>query len=145
MMHRRRVTEEMGGWCHYRKLLRTTPDVELWRRAQKAGYAFTFVPRLTAIKFPAGHRRDVYATRPCHEQAAWLARIEAEPDFEARQLVSFITGEAVPTGMPYRELLWNVARQTTALFRIRLAGVAPWFRFRQRTSIDEIRRFKGLK
>ena len=46
MVHRKRLTDEIGGWRDYRDL-DTTPDVELWRRAQASGRKFTFVPRLT--------------------------------------------------------------------------------------------------
>lgn len=73
-VHRRSVTEALGGWLNYREV-NVPPDIDLWRRVRGAGYRFTFVPRLTAIKFPASTRRGVYQTRPCHEQAAWSARI----------------------------------------------------------------------
>jgi hypothetical protein len=102
------------------------------------------VPRLTAIKFAAGHRRDVYVTRPNHEQALWSARIEAEPDFEFEQMANFIIGPAVPNGIPYRSLLRMVLRQTIARLRKRRAGVARWPGLRPRSSIDQVRRFKGL-
>lgn len=138
VVHRKRVTDEIGGWPHSRDVP-TSPDVELWRRAQAAGFAFTFVPRFTAIKFPASHRRGVYATRPSHEQAAWTARIESEPDLEAKVLAGFIAGDAVPIGMSYRDLFRHFVRQTFARVRIRLAGVT-----RRRGGVDTVRRFKGL-
>jgi hypothetical protein len=122
-----------------------TPDVELWQRAYAAGYRFARVPRLTGIKFAAGHRRNVYVTRPNHEQALWSARIEAEPGFEFEQMADFIVGQAVPNGIPYRALLRIVLRQTVARLRKRRAGVARWpGLLRQRSSIDEVRQFKGL-
>src|SRR5687767_14877461 len=40
MTHRRRVTEELGGWRDFASLdeaREVSPDVELWRRAQAAG------------------------------------------------------------------------------------------------------------
>ncbi|HVR40872.1 MAG TPA: hypothetical protein VMU84_17400, partial [Thermoanaerobaculia bacterium] len=55
--------------------------------ARAAGLRFAIVPRLTAIKFPAAWRRDVYRDRPCHEQAAWLERIRAEGDLETKLLI----------------------------------------------------------
>jgi glycosyltransferase involved in cell wall biosynthesis len=143
MVHRKRVTDEIGGWRHYRET-KPTPDVELWRRAHAAGYRFTFVPRLTGIKFAAGHRRNVYVTKPNHEQALWSARIEAKPDFEFEQMANFIVGPAVPNGIPYRSLLRMLLRQTVARLRKRRAGVARWPGLRPRSSIDEVRRFKGL-
>lgn len=143
MAHRRRVTEEMGGWRDYREL-HDPPDVELWRRAQARGYSFTFVPRLTGIKFPARLRRGVYGTRPSHEQAAWLARIDAESDFEARELVNVIVGDDASNGLPYRDLAGNFLRQTSR--RIRLRFSLPWQGLLSRPgqTIERIRRFKGL-
>ena len=143
IVHRKSMTDRLGGWRHYRET-KDTPDVELWRRGQAAGGKVDFVPRQTGIKFAAGFRRDVYRIRPCHEQAAWAARIAAEPDLEFALLASFIVGPAVPSGTPYRALLKTVVRQTLARFRTRRAGVARWPGFRQRSSIDELRRFKGL-
>jgi glycosyltransferase involved in cell wall biosynthesis len=139
MVHRRRVAEEIGGWRDYREV-DETPDVELWRRAQAAGYRFTFVPRLTGIKFPAAWRRDVYRTRPCHEQAIWMKRIESEPDFEVRQLVDFIAGSRVPTGLSYREILRHLIDETISRLRRRWARRSS----HDGRNIDEARRFKGL-
>jgi glycosyltransferase involved in cell wall biosynthesis len=139
IVHRKRMTEEIGGWRYYQEIA-SAPDVELWRRAHAAGCRFTFVPRLTGIKFPAGWRRGVYKTRPCHEQAIWMARIESEPDFEARQLVNFIAGRRVPTGLPYREILRHLIDETISRLRRRWSLRS----FRSRRSIDDLRRFKGL-
>jgi hypothetical protein len=46
--------------------------------------------------------------------------------------------------MPYRSLLRLLWRQTVARLRKRRAGVARWPGLRPRSSIDEVRRFKGL-
>ncbi|HJW92020.1 MAG TPA: glycosyltransferase family A protein [Thermoanaerobaculia bacterium] len=73
MTHRRAVTESLGDWRHFDG--REPPDVELWRRAQNAGRTFAFAQRLTAIKFPAAWRRDVYQQRPSHQQAGWFGRV----------------------------------------------------------------------
>jgi glycosyltransferase involved in cell wall biosynthesis len=138
MSHRRAVTEEIGGWRDYRAM-KLTPDVELWQRAQAAGHHFAFVPRLTGLKFPAGWRRRVYQERPSHEQAAWLRRIESEPDFEARLLVRLVVDDQVPTGLTYRDLSRHFVRETVS--RIRRRFTLPWSRGR---TIDDLRRFKGL-
>jgi len=142
VVHRKRMTEEIGGWRDYREI-DCGPDVELWRRAQAAGYRFTFVPRLTGIKLPAGWRRDVYQIRPCHEQAAWLARIESEPDFEIRQLVSMIVEGRAPTAVPYRALVRQLADETMSRIRRRWSQ-RSFFGFRPPRTIDKVRRFKGL-
>ncbi len=143
MTHRRRVTEQIGGWRDYRELPSTTsPDVELWQRAAAAGLRLKFVPRLTGIKFPASWRRDVYRTRPCHEQAAWSEAMLKDPEFEVHQLVHFIAGDTpVPAGLRYRDLVHHLARQTLA--RISVRRVLQWFGVRK-ANIDQARRFKGL-
>jgi glycosyltransferase involved in cell wall biosynthesis len=145
MTHRRGVTEELGGWRDYRSLDQAgglSPDAELWLRAQTAGRKFTPVPRLSAIKFPAGWRRDVYRLRPFHEQAQWLARIDTEPHLEPELLVHYVTRDEVPSGIAYRDLLRHVARQTLGRIRRRLALPLLWHL--RRRGIDGIRRFKGL-
>jgi glycosyltransferase involved in cell wall biosynthesis len=143
MAHRRRVSEEMGGWRDYREL-HDPPDVEFWRRGHERGYVFTLVPRLTGIKFPASVRKDVYGIRPSHEQAAWLAMIDAEPDFEAQQLVKVIISDAAVNSIAWRELAGNMlsraSRRVGAQFRLPWLGVAP----RRGRLIGTIRRFKGL-
>ena len=143
MAHRKRVTDEMGGWRDYRELSEP-PDVELWRRAQQRGCTFTFVPRLTGVKFPASWRRGIYETRPSHEQAAWLARIDREADFEPRQLAKIIVSDHALNGLPYRDLAGGLLRQTARRirwrFRLPKLGLSP----RPGQTIDGIRRFKGL-
>jgi len=143
MAHRKRVTDEMGGWRDYRELS-DPPDVELWRRAQGRGYTFTFVPRLTGVKFPASWRRGIYETRPSNEQAAWLARIDREADFEPRQLAKILVSDHALNGLPFRDLAGGLLRQTARRIRWRLRlpklGLSP----RPGQTIDGIRRFKGL-
>jgi glycosyltransferase involved in cell wall biosynthesis len=143
MAHRRHVTDEIGGWRDYRELS-DPPDVELWQRAHARGYTFTFVPRLAGIKFPASWRRGVYGTRPCHEQAAWLARIEAEPAFETQQLVQVIVSDAALNGLSYRDLAGSLLDQTSRRIRRRFALPRLGLSLRRSQDIDLIRRFKGL-
>lgn len=144
-VHRKSVTDRVGGWRHYRDIPPAiTPDVELWQRAAAARAPFTFVPRLTGIKFPAGWRRNVYQSRPCHEQAAWSAAMQEDPDFEVHQLVKFVVGDTpVPVGIRYGELLRHFVRQTVGRFRLRRALSGQWLGLRART-VDAARRFKGL-
>ena len=89
VVHRRRMTEDIGVWRDYRETP-VNPEHELWLRAAAAGYTFAFVPRMTGVKIPASMRRDVYRDRPCHEQAAWLARIRSEPDLEVVELSKMV-------------------------------------------------------
>lgn len=137
VIHRRSLTERIGGWRAYRELGTTPPDVELWRRAAASGAALTFVPRLTAIKFPASVRRDVYRTRPHREQEAWTARMDSDPDLEVHLLADAVAARStLMESWSYRELLRGFIRQTVRRGRTRL-------RFRGE-SIDSIRRYKGL-
>jgi glycosyltransferase involved in cell wall biosynthesis len=145
MIHRRRVTEDMGGWRHYREL-RTSPDVELWRRAQGRGFAFTFVRRLTGIKFPAGSRPGVYRERPSHQQSAWLARIDAEPDLEVQLLVDLTVGRNGEAwgGLSYREMIGSLWRQTRRRFQARRRLPVLGLSSPPGQVIDTLRRYKGL-
>ena len=147
MTHRRAVTDALGGWRIYdspESRANVSPDVELWRRAQAAGRKFTFVQRLTGIKFPAGWRRDIYRTRPSHEQAHWFARIGEEPDLESKLLADFVTNEEVPNAITYRDLLRLVAKQTLGRIRRRLT-LGRFARKPRHVALDEIRRMKGLE
>jgi glycosyltransferase involved in cell wall biosynthesis len=137
VVHRNTLTERIGGWRHHRELGTTPPDVELWRRAHASGAELTFVPRLTGIKFPASVRRDVYRTRPHHEQDAWAARVASDPDLEVHLLAGALTSRSnLMETWTYRELVRGFIRQT---IRRTLAR----FRFRPRT-VEAIRRYKGL-
>lgn len=143
VMHRKIVTDRVGGWRDYRDLT-IAPDPELWQRAVAAGFLIAFVPRLTGIKFPGSQRRNVYRERPADEQAKWTERIESQPDFEFRRLADFIVGRSVPSGLPYRQLARLFFRQTVARLRMRFAGAERWPGTKRVLSIDELRRFKGL-
>jgi glycosyltransferase involved in cell wall biosynthesis len=130
--HRRSVTDHVGGWRHFREL-DTDPERELWGRAHKGGHQFTFVPRLTAVKFPALWRRGVYRQRPSHEQAAWFARIQNESDFEAVELSKM---RAATNGF----LLERIKR----VWR-RVSIRSPILRPLRRGKLNDLRRrFKGL-
>ena len=137
VVHRRSLTERIGGWRHYRELGTIPPDVELWLRAAASGAVFTFVPRLTGIKFPASERRGVYQARPHHEQAAWAARIASDPDIEVHLLAHAVADRSsLMQTWSYRELVRGFIRETVRRVRRRI-------RF-PRFSIDTIRRYKGL-
>ncbi|MEA2166147.1 MAG: hypothetical protein QOK37_4274 [Thermoanaerobaculia bacterium] len=145
-IHRKVVTERVGGWRDYREL-DVVPEIDLWRRARDAGFEFTFVPRLTAVKFPASMRRAVYQIRPCNEQAAWTARIENEPDFEALTLARMVADGCDIRAMPYREMVRHVIRQTFARFGRSLGVRAKMERLlwiQKHGGIDTARKFKGL-
>src|SRR3954469_6078773 len=106
-VHRRSVTEAIGGWRDYREIT-VPPEIDLWRRARAAGFEFKFVPRLTAIKFPASTRRGVYRTKSTHEQAAWTARIASEPDLEPVLLAEIVAGRSIVRRLSDRELVMQL-------------------------------------
>lgn len=140
--HRRTVTDALRGWRDHRDLT-VAPEADLMGRAHAAGFRFAFVPRLTGIKFPAAERAGVYKTRPCHEQAEWLARIEGEPDFENELLGRLVVETDRAAALPYRELLHDLVRETMVRVRRRLAR--RWFRLGAPGGIiAAARRFKGL-
>lgn len=138
IVHRRSMTTRIGGWRDYREL-RQTPDVELWRRARAARCRFVAVPRLTAVKFPASWRAGVYRENPSHEQEAWLARIQQEPQLEAEELAKAIVAEQ-PNAVSYVALLQQVARETW-----RRVNGARGFQFRRGQNIAALRAYKGLR
>jgi hypothetical protein len=113
----------------------------LWRRFHEAGARIRFVPRLTAVKFPAATRRNVYRERPCHEQAAWLERIRST-DFEAEELASnLVVTHARARPKRYaallREVAWRVPTGILArLRRMRAPGPGE--------ALERRRRYKGL-
>lgn len=104
--HRRCVTDEIGGWRHYREL-DIDPEVDLWQRAHNGGHKFAFVPRLTAIKFSASERPGIYRDRPHHEQAEWFERIHNERDFEAVELGRLLA--LVKEVRSWPDLLYEIA------------------------------------
>lgn len=89
VLHRRSMTQKLGGWRDYREIP-LPPDADLWQRARDAKLRFAFVPRLGIIKFPATARRDIYKTNDCHEQRHYFQRIGDEPDFEATELARML-------------------------------------------------------
>jgi hypothetical protein len=144
VVHRRSVTDHVGGWPRYREV-DLHPEDELWLRAHTADHRFTFVPRLTAIKFPALVRRDVYKSRPCHEQAARSERIQKEDDLEVVELVrTFLATAAQAQAKPYPVLLHDFVQRTCkGLMRQGRRLISRPARPKG-DSIDAGREFKGL-
>jgi glycosyltransferase involved in cell wall biosynthesis len=87
VMHRRDVFEKIGGWRDYRTIWRT-PEVDFQLRAFEAGMTFASTSELTVFKFNSTLRKNCYRDRPCHEQAAYTARIGRDRWFMAREAMS---------------------------------------------------------
>ena len=142
VVHRRTVTEALGGWTDYRDLT-IGPEIDLWRRARAAGFEFTLVRRFTAIKFPASFRKDVYRSRPSHEQAAWSERISSERDFEVSQLIAMLTSSQAKR-MSYGQLVRQLLGETFLRLPRWISQPSRHLLGRYADSIDETRKFKGL-
>jgi glycosyltransferase involved in cell wall biosynthesis len=145
LMHRRLVSERIGGWRDYREV-DLNPETDLCQRAAAAGFKLALLPRLSVVKFPAAWRRDAYRGGDDSEQAAWSRRFSEEDDFERREMARLIFAGRMgrmSRMRPYRQLwseLWRESLRRLA-FRLRarrfsLAGKGRW--------VDAARRYKGL-
>ena len=146
-VHRRSVTEKIGGWRDYRTL-DIPPESDLFQRAQAAGFEAVFVPRLTALKFPALTRENVYRDRPNHEQAVWLDRIRSDPDFEPTYLARMIMTNQAVRAMPARKLVRILAQEFWARLAWRLtrrSGHRAIFWMAKGAGIELQKKYKGLK
>jgi|RhiMetdeSRZDD1v2_1073273.scaffolds.fasta_scaffold36307_3 glycosyltransferase involved in cell wall biosynthesis len=145
--HRRKIPAQVGNWRHYRDL-RVDPEVDLLQRVFDAGYSLTFLPRLTAIKFPAAQRRNVYKDRPSHEQAAWLKRIQQERDFEAVHLRNAfsvkIDKRKIEEDRSYSNSLLRFARRKYQRLARSVQKRVHQYSPRGKT-IEARRRYKGLE
>jgi len=93
-MHRREVAAAIGGWKDFRTI-EQSPDVDFLTRVWDAGKRVIDVRDLTVFKFPSTWRRNSYIEKPCHEQAEYLRRIKAEPDFLYRELLEIAAAYAL--------------------------------------------------
>ena len=143
VVHRRHVVEQVGGWRHPREIP-IDAEADLWRRVHEAGNVMDAVPRLTAIKFPAVWRKNVYADRPHHEQAKWLERMKAETDLEPKLLGRMFT-EASTRWDSARGLLWSSVDVVAHTIRGRLLRYVPGlYLFAKNEQRRRHRAFKGL-
>jgi glycosyltransferase involved in cell wall biosynthesis len=138
-VHRASVTAGIGGWRDFREIA-AHPEADLILRATAAGSSMRLLPRLTAVKFPAAIRKDVYRTRPHHEQAAWLQRIRSEPDLEAAILGQVIAQPTQrTTGLASRvwRMLRDPSRWMSYFFPGKGAAIRAWQRYK---GVDDARR-----
>jgi GT2 family glycosyltransferase len=145
-VYRRSVTDLIGGWKDHREL-RVPPDADLFIRARAAGFATVFVPRLTALKFPASARENVYRDKPSHEQAWWFEQINSRRDFEPSHLIEMMIADEVARAMPARSLFRILIEQVTKRLAWRLSrksGVKAIFWTAKGGGIEHARKYKGL-
>ena len=125
VIHRKSVTDAIGGWHDHREMA-TFPEVDLLDRMHKAGYKVQDIPRLSVIKFPASIRKDVYKKRSSHEQQLWTERILAEPDLEAKEFGKLLYHSDVEVSAPLQSSIFRTllgeARQGSMRWRL-LFGV----------------------
>lgn len=146
-VYRRSVTEKIGGWRDYRKLSLPS-EVEIFQRARAAGFEAIFVPRLTVVKFPALHRKDVYRDKPFHEQAAWLERIHSDPDFEPTWLARMITSDEAIRALPARKLIRILAQELKSRMAWRLtprSGHKAILWTAKGAGVDLQKKYKGVE
>jgi hypothetical protein len=88
VMHRTEHARTIGGWRDWRDL-HQTPFIDFIHRIIGTEGIFTTVHAVTAVKFHSAQRLGSYVAKPCHEQAAYLAQIERDPDgLRYRELVA---------------------------------------------------------
>ncbi len=144
-MHRRLVSERVGGWRLHREL-QIDPETELLRAALAAGFRFEVVPRLVTIKLAAAMRPGVYRSTDSGEQASWWGRIREEPDFEQTELGRLLYAAKqgqFPVSKPFGALLGDVVREARARLRRRLRSY-HFLLAGKGSRIDAGRRRKGL-
>jgi glycosyltransferase involved in cell wall biosynthesis len=145
VLHRKTVTDAVGGWTHYREIY-DTPQQHLWDSAKRAGFKFERVPRLSVIKFSAACRRDSYKIRSCEEQAHWTQRIENEPDFEIVEMTKMALElrriHIENISMSFRQKLLRFLRDLPAKLKTRLRERSKK-RYKGHIT-DEYRLYKGL-
>ena len=145
-VYRRSVTERIGGWKNYREL-DVSPETDLFRRAQTAGFATVFVPRLTAIKFPAAARKNVYRDKPSHEQARWFEKTRSDPGFEASHLIEMIMADEIVRATAARKLIRILGQEIFKRLAWRLgrgSGMKAIFWRTKGVGIEYTKKYKGL-
>lgn len=152
VVHRRVAAERVGGWRDYRTLT-MDPETDLWHRMYLAGFAFQCVPRLTAVKFPASGRKDIYKKRLSQEQQQWTERILREEDLEALELGKLLIATDVPLPPALISVVFSAlvgrARPNSVRWRVlfKLRSLLSLGRLQSPENgagIRRIRQFKGV-
>lgn len=75
VVHTAEVAARAGPWRGPHELA-TEQDDDFFRRVLATGCTPRFVPQVSAIKFDAARRKNVYRDRPVHEQRLWTERMQ---------------------------------------------------------------------
>ena len=145
VVHRANAAQAVGGWRNFVDV-NLDPEADLWARLHAAGRRFQFIPRLTAVKFPALWRPNAYKLRRWDEQAAWSTRIEREPDFEAVELAKMLTPlfPDLRSARPFREVLREFTGDVAARVRRKLTGLGLLRPMDRKAFLHARRKIKGL-
>jgi glycosyltransferase involved in cell wall biosynthesis len=145
---RRSHAIEVRGWRDATQTGYLSPEGDFLARVYDIAGPPRWSPRVTCIKLTASKRRNVYRTRPTHEQAYWLAQIRAADDPE-RAIAAHIGrphdvagARAAPQAREVGGLHTRAWR--SAKFRLRKRLRSP----RRVTATARVRRdkrFKGLR
>lgn len=87
LMLKREAATRIGGWKDYRTIWQN-PDLDFVQRACQAGCRFASTGELSVFKFNSALRKNSYVQKPCHEQAAYIARIESDRWFMLREALA---------------------------------------------------------
>jgi glycosyltransferase involved in cell wall biosynthesis len=133
VVHRRQVAIDVGGWAHFRDVPDRDPEADLWMRIHAAGARVHFTRMLTAVKFSAVARKEVYRRKPTHEQEEFTRRIQNEADFEAVELAKMLI-TTPGHGLPYKTLVRMLGSETVRRTKLRFAR---WKRRRKREEVSK--------
>ena len=102
LMHRRELSERIGGWRDYREI-EAPPDTEFLERALAADASFDSSWALTCFKLPSALRPNSYVERRSDEQEELMRRIEGERAFQLRELGRTVARRVLdPRSDPHR-------------------------------------------
>jgi glycosyltransferase involved in cell wall biosynthesis len=147
VVHRRQMAIDVGGWKHYKDVPDRDPEADLWMRMHAAGARVELTRMLTAVKFSAARRKDVYSRRPTHEQEEFTRRIQTEPDFVATELAKMLI-TSPNYGVPYKELARRFGKETVERTKLRFQRLRKKMKGEKQISRRDIYegrlKFKGI-
>ena len=87
VMHTAEAARAVGGWIDWREL-DEVPTVHFLQRLLRRRRAIRVVRDVTVVKFHSGDRVGCYRSKAANEQAAWAARMRADPQLRYRELLA---------------------------------------------------------
>jgi glycosyltransferase involved in cell wall biosynthesis len=136
-------------WRSHRALY-NAPSQDVLYRAWRAGKRLMACPQISVIAIQSGNRLGSYANREYEEHAVHARRMQEEPDYLARELLSVARGEMRKQGdlrlwPAARTFLRNVIYRSSMALHIPPNAVAAFARYKRRGSvIPYLRKVRGL-